>query len=72
MYGARKHHKPNKQPRKLTHEQKRQFAKEIIAGGMIKQTAANWDISLNLAYVILAEYTVTFRVEKFPKDPNYE
>lgn len=80
MYGYRapafkpnkKPRKPNKKPRKLTHEQKRQFAKEIVAGGMIKQTAANWHISLNLAYGILADYTILLRTEKYPEDPNYE
>lgn len=69
MYGyAPKDFKVRKQNRRLSHEQKRQFAKEIIAGGHIKQTAANWHISLNFAYLILSKYTVTFRTEKFTDD----
>lgn len=69
MYGyAPKDFQVRKQNRKLSHEQKRQFAKEIIRGGHIKQTAANWHISLHNAYMILSKYTVVFRAEAFPDE----
>jgi len=73
VYGMpRPTRKPNKQPRKLTHEQKREFARTVIAGAMVKQAAAQWGLSLNAAYAILSEYTITLRIEKFPRDPSHE
>lgn len=67
MYGYVRR-KPNKQPRKLTHEQKRQVAKKVIDGKMVKQVAAEWNISLWQCYTIVSEYTVLTRTEKYPDD----
>lgn len=52
----------------LDHEQKRQVARQIVAGKLLKQVAAEWGISLQAAYDIAQEYTVTYRAEKFPLD----
>jgi hypothetical protein len=50
----------------LDHQQKRQLAKDILSGKHVKQVAAKWNISLNLTYSIINEYTVTIRTEKYP------
>jgi len=55
-----------KKKRCLNHQQKRELAKDILSGKHVKQVAAKWDISLNLAYSIINEYTVTLRTEKYP------
>lgn len=58
--------KPKRKARvTLDHEQKRLLAREVVAGRLIKQVAADWNISLDSAHKIIQEYTVTFRQEKF-------
>jgi hypothetical protein len=55
-----------KKKRHLNHQQKRELAKDILSGKHVKQVAAKWDISLNLTYSIINEYTVTMRTERYP------
>jgi DNA invertase Pin-like site-specific DNA recombinase len=55
-----------KKKRCLNHQQKRELAKDILSGKHVKQVAAKWDISLNLAYSIINEYVVTWHSERFP------
>jgi FixJ family two-component response regulator len=52
----------------LDHEQKRQLAKAVVAGAMVKQAAAEWGISLDSAHKVIQEYTVVARYEKFPDE----
>ncbi len=52
----------------LDHEQKRQLAKRVISGAMVKQVAAEWGISLDSAHKIVQEYTVVYRLEKYPEE----
>lgn len=52
----------------LDHEQKRQVARQIVAGKLVKQVAAEWGISLDSAHKIAQEYTITYRTEKYPLD----
>lgn len=60
--------KPRKKRVQLDHEQKRQLARQVVAGRMVKQVAAEFEVSLDCAHKILQEYTVTARYEKFPLD----
>lgn len=59
-----------KRPRKprveLDHEQKRQLARQVVGGKMVKQVAVEWGISLMSAYNIVQEYTIAVRIEKYP------
>jgi hypothetical protein len=55
-----------KKKRCLNHQQKRELAKDILNGKHVKQVAAKWDISLNLTYSIINEYTITLRTERYP------
>ena len=70
-YGyVRRRKLPNKKKVILDHEQKRQLAKQIVSGRMVKQAAADWNISLWQCYDIVNEYTILTRTEKFPDVTN--
>lgn len=57
---------PKKQYLALNHEQKRQVAKHLVSGRMVKQVAAEFRVSLDACYRIATEYTVLTRTEKYP------
>lgn len=50
----------------LSHDEKRQVARQIVEGRFIKQVAAEWHISEDCARKIVQEYTITYRTEKYP------
>ena len=60
--------KPRKKKVVLDHDQKRELARAVVAGKMIKQAAAEWSISLDSAHKIVQEYTIVHRYEKYPLD----
>jgi len=50
----------------LNHEQRRAFAKQLLAGRGIKQLAAEYGIGTVAAYNIANEYLVVLRSERYP------
>lgn len=55
----------------LSHEEKRKVAKEVIDGRSTKQIAADWKISLTQVQIIIKEYLVVVRVEKYPDQREF-
>jgi hypothetical protein len=58
--------KPKKRKRVLSHEQKREVAKDIVNGMHIKRVAAKWSVGAWQVYRIINNYTISTRTEKYP------
>ena len=60
----------------LDHDQKRALARQVVAGRLIKQVAAEFNVSQDHARKVVHKYTVVFRTERYPLDdvqqPEYE